>query len=225
MKCLCIEKPLAWTLLTVALLLSGEVSAAPAITAAVPALLPAGAEISLTGSGFGAASAASEVVADYGHGFFYTLKYSDWNDRTIRLRIPDLGKSLTPQLRVVKGRQYSNSVRVTIRPDIRSGGHGESRAHQLGIGDKGEDIFKVINHPPTCGNVGQRFDHAEIIYDKKRFAEAQFVALPARGCSRCGAIKVHWYNEPTGSLQYRMKIFRRQIEGVCRQMVRRLKKS
>ncbi len=186
----------------------------------MPTSLQSGGVIKLSGSGFGSGSATSEVVADYGHGFFYALEHSAWGNSSISVRVPDLGKQLNVKLHVVAGGQSSKPVSVMIKPEITAVLHSESKKHQLKVGDKGEDVFKITNRPATCRSSGELFDHAEISVVRKRFAEAQFVALPAKGCNRCGKIKVRWYNEPTGRLQYRVKIFSRQFEGICQQRVR-----
>jgi len=204
-----------------ALLLSGAVDASPVIAFVTPRAVQAGDVIKLTGSGFGPASATSEVVADYGHGFFYALEHAAWSNSSISVRIPDLGKSLKIRIHIVAGGQSSNAVSVTMKPEITAVLYAKSKIHRLKVGDKGEDVFRVENASAQCGRAGELFDHAEIVFNQKRFSEAQFVALPAKGCSRCGKIRVRWYNEPTGLLQYRLKVFKRRIEGVCRQRVRR----
>jgi len=215
-----LNKPLFLSLFITVLLLSNVAIATPIIVFLSPTSLQAGGVIKLTGSGFGSASNTSEVVADYGYGFFYALEHTAWSDASISVRIPDPGKQLNVKLHVVVGRQSSNVISITIKPQITAALHAESKKHQLKVGDKGEDVFKVINRPATCRSSGELFDHAEISFVRKRFAEAQFVALPAKGCSRCGNIKVRWYNEPTGQLAYRVNIFQRRIEGACQPRVR-----
>lgn len=190
------------------------------VISAYPSRVMAGSEISLSGPNFGAVLGSSKVIADYGHGFFYVLKHTSWSNHTITLKVPDLGKSLRVKLRIQSANQRSNSVTITIKPDIRKSQQKEiKKVHVLNVGDKGEDIFKVVNKSGSCGKAGELFDHAEIRFVKKRFSEAQFVSLPAKGCTRCGDIRVRWYNEPTGKLEYRMSIFQRRIEGVCEQRV------
>lgn len=203
------------------LLLPGLVLAMPNIMSIAPSRVVAGSEVSLNGNGFGAVPGASEVVADYGSGLSYVLKLTSWSDQRIRVKVPDLGRHLHINLRVRSAHQSSNAVSIAIKPDIKPQQQGSIRKiHALSVGDKGEDVFKVSNSPTLCGKQGTLFDHAEIKFDKKRFADAQFVSLPKKGCSRCGNIRVRWYNEPTGKLAYRVNIFQRHIEGVCTQRIR-----
>jgi len=205
----------------VILLLPSSVVAMPHIISAEPYNMVAGSEVSIAGSGFGAIQGSSEVVADYGKGLLYVLKPVEWHDRRIKLKVPDLGRNLRLKLRVYSKHQYSNAVFITIKPDIKPSRQSNlQKTHMLSVGDKGEDIFRISNSPAVCGKVGTVFDHAEIKFNQKRFADAQFIALPKKGCSRCGDIHVRWYNEPTGKLAYRVNIFQRRIEGVCPQRIR-----
>jgi len=220
-----INHPICISLFITVLLASSLAIATPIVTSVSPSSVPSGGLIKLAGSGFGAALEKSEVVAGYEGGFFYALEHTAWSNSSISVSVPDMGKRLKVKLYVVAGGQSSKPVSVTIKPEITGVLHGEIKKHQLSVGDKGEDLFKITNRPATCRNSGELFDHAKISVVRKRFAEAQFVALPAKGCSRCSKIKVRWYNEPTGRLQYRLKIFKRQIEGICQQRVRRLKAS
>jgi len=190
------------------------------VISAYPVHVMAGSEISLSSPNFGTVPGSSKVIADYGNGFFYVLKHTSWSNHTITLKVPDLGKSLRVKLRIQSADQRSNSVTITMKPDIRKSQQKPiKKTHTLDVGDKGEDIFKVSNKFASCGKVGTLFDHAEITFVKKRFSEAQFVSLPAKGCARCGDIRARWYNEPTGKLEYRVSIFQRWVEGVCRQRV------
>jgi len=216
----CIDRQLLLILFIMALLLSGEANAAPEIISAIPTSVQSGTAIKLTGSGFGAASSAAKVIADYGRGFLYALEPAGWGNSRISVRVPDLGKSLTVKLYIISGGQRSKPVPVTIKPDIRGRQQDEMRRHQLSVGDKGEDVFSVSNISAMCGKSGTVFDHAEIVFDKKRFSDAQFVSLPKKGCKRCGNIRVRWYNEPTGQLAYRVNIFQRHIEGICQSRIR-----
>ncbi len=203
------------------LLLPGLAWAVVNVVSTEPSHVVAGSELSLNGSGFGAVPGMSEVVADYGSGLFYVLKHTFWSDKRIRVKVPDLGRHLHIKLRVRSAHQSSKAVSIIIKPDIKPQQQGSIRkAHALSVGDKGEDVFKISNSPALCGKQGTLFDHAEIKFDKKRFADAQFVSLPKKGCSRCGNIRVRWYNEPTGKLAYRVNIFQRRIEGVCSQRIR-----
>jgi len=203
-------------------LLSAHAGVKPRIVEVIPMQSTSGSVVRLNGAGFGVASISSEVIADYGNGFLYALKHTLWSDSAIQLKIADLGKNLSVKLHIKVGSTRSNIVSITLKPDIRGRADDSSkRKHALKVGDKGEDGFNVTNQPAACNKAGELFDHALIRFDKQRFAEAQFVALPIKGCFRCRDIKVRWYNEPTGRLEYTLVIFRRQISGSCRQWIRK----
>lgn len=89
------------------------------------------------------------------------------------------------------------------------------RRHSLKVGDKGEERFNVSSKPPACGKPALVFDHARIVYKRKRFGEAKIVKSPRAGCVRCTPLVVRWYHEPTGYLEYQVHIYRRKITGKC----------
>jgi len=185
------------------------------------ARLLAGSVVHLSGTGFGNSSGASEVIADYGRGFRYALAPVSWNDRSIKVKIPDFGKGLKIRLQIKVNQVTSNPVGVTLVPIIKSAPQVQSnRAHTLSVGDKGEDQFTLVNQSAACNRTGELYHHAQIQFVKKRFADAQFVSLPAQNCSRCRDIRVRWYNEPTGLLYYRLLLFKRRIQGICPQRIR-----
>ncbi len=89
------------------------------------------------------------------------------------------------------------------------------REHALNVGDKGEDRFDLSVAPPACGETVLAYDHADIEFLRKRFADARIVRVPSKACLRCSPLVVRWYNEPTGYLKYRLRIHLRPVEGRC----------
>ena len=89
------------------------------------------------------------------------------------------------------------------------------RSHDLSVGDKGEDKFPLKFKQPVCGKRSRVFSHAEIVFKKKRFSDAVIVRAPREGCYRCRPLVVRWYNEPTGSLDYELRVFAQEVEGQC----------
>jgi len=89
------------------------------------------------------------------------------------------------------------------------------RKHSLSVGDKGEERFDVSTKPPACGATALVFDHARVVYKRKRFGEAKIISSPAAGCINCSPLVIRWYHEPTGYLDYQVHVYRRRISGKC----------
>ncbi|MEZ5729560.1 MAG: hypothetical protein R3E48_17150 [Burkholderiaceae bacterium] len=85
----------------------------------------------------------------------------------------------------------------------------------LRVGDKGRFSLDVSRPRPACGAPGLVYDRARIVYRMRRFSEAQIVAAPRPGCSRCGPLEVAWYVEPTGRIDFALEVRWRRINGVC----------
>lgn len=76
------------------------------------------------------------------------------------------------------------------------------RHSALKVGAKGEDVIDVSS---TGGCV---FHHAELVWLERRFADAQFVQIPQRGCWECEPLIVRWYHEPTGKAHFQVRVYR-----------------
>ena len=66
-----------------------------------------------------------------------------------------------------------------------------------------------------CGSLAWVFDRAELVIRRSRFGQAQFVELPAPGCVRCRPVRVKWYHEPTGFLDFDVNVYRRRVQVRC----------
>jgi hypothetical protein len=194
-----------------------------------------GGKITIAGSDFGNGCGQCEVIADYGGGFKYALPNESWTNQQIVARIADLNKSLNVRLsvrtttgtsntvnyhlsRTIKPkREYRSPVPAGIQSDVLLFDHQSN----LAVGDKGERTFDVSSTPPACGQLAEVFDHAQLVHGKRRFGEAQIVASPPAGCVRCSPLQVRWYHEPTGRLHFQVHVYRRLVEGVCKNKVRR----
>ncbi len=106
-------------------------------------------------------------------------------------------------------------IKRWVRPGTVPGLLYFERKHSLSVGDKGEERFDVSTTPPRCGATALVFDHARIVYKRKRFGEARIMQQPRAGCTRCSPLFVRWYHEPTGYLEYQVHVYRRRIEGKC----------
>lgn len=112
----------------------------------------------------------------------------------------------------VKSQIESRSSEVRVQLDEKTPFF--SLSSKLNVGNKGEELIDV-SQQATCGQAAWVYDHAELVIDRKRFGNAQFVALPQTGCLVCEPIKVRWYHEPTGYLTFSVNIFRRQVTRQC----------
>lgn len=82
------------------------------------------------------------------------------------------------------------------------------RRSELKVGAKGEDAIDV-----SATTACSRFHHAEVVWIERRFADAQFVQIPERGCIHCDPLVVRWYHEPTGKLHFEVKVYRTPCSG------------
>jgi len=188
--------------------------AAAVIKNTAPAFVKAGSVVSIVGSGFGSSLSSSAVIANYGDGFSYALKVEYWSDHLIKISVPDLGKSLNLILRVNTIEGISNPTALHLIANLMIE-HSPAYQHQLKVGDKGEEVLRIRNKKPTCGNAGTMFAEAGVHVIQQRFADARIVAMPKASCIQCQPVTVRWFNEPTGFIQYRIDVTKREIEGVC----------
>lgn len=182
---------------------------------------------------FGPPCSACEVIVDYG-GLRYAYAPKPWHPQRLSVELADLNRGTNLRVRVRAQAGLTNAVPVALerklvpprelqQPVPRGmidSQHYFERTHELAVGEKGEDVFDVGVALPSCGARAEVFDHARIVYTVQRFAQAQVVASPPAGCTRCPPLRVRWYNEPTGRLVYQLHVYRRTVEGVCRERVR-----
>ena len=91
-----------------------------------------------------------------------------------------------------------------------------SRSYDLSIGGKGVDVIDVNQPIAACGEMGWIFDSANIVIGKQtRFGDARAIQLPAKGCQKCPPLKIGYYWEPTGRLEYKVLVKLRKITGIC----------
>lgn len=191
--------------------------------------------VMIQGQGFGAPCPRCEVIADFG-GFKYAFPIERWSPEQITLRVADLGKGEQVRFQVVTadGASQPLSYRLpkTLAPARRLGGIVAPNSapdlllfeHRstLAVGDKGENRYDVSQPPPACGAPGWIYDSAELVLGPTtRFGGAEIINHPQPGCARCAPLVVRWYHEPTGRLHYQVHVYRRAIEGVCPERIRR----
>lgn len=188
----------------------------------------------LSGRYFGPRCEHCEVVADYGS-FKYALPIERWEADRISVTLPDLGvgKSASLEVRTDAGR--SAPVLLTLpkklipmqrldkmaSADTAGDLQYFERSYDLSIGGKGTDSFDVSQPQPTCGETAKVFDSADIVIGRHtRFGDARKVESPQSGCAICSPVKVRYYFEPTGKLEYQLHVYRREISGVCDEQIR-----
>lgn len=187
----------------------------------------------IQGSGLGSQCRHCELIADFGRGFKYAFPIRSWSDTRVVAQISDLNKGPEAKITLHTAHGSSNTLRykipTTLQPARRLGKPVRANAtlqlfeHQstLKVGDKGEEHFNVSTAPPRCGKTGLVYDSADLVYQQNRFGEAQIVATPKPGCTRCQPLKVRWYHEPTGKLHFQVQVYRRVVTGICADRVRR----
>lgn len=183
---------------------------------------------------FGAQCERCEVIVEYADGLHYAAEIEQWAVERILARVPDLNRAPEVRLRVRSAGGLSAALPTllirTIVPNADVDAPGPSsparppplveRTSNLAVGDKGVDVIDLSTPAPGCGRAAALFDHAQIVYADRRFGEAQIVALPPSGCSKCPPLRIRWYHEPTGRLSYQVHIYKRIVEGVCTERIR-----
>ncbi len=76
------------------------------------------------------------------------------------------------------------------------------------VGNQGEERLDV-SVDAACGQPALLFDHAELVVQRNRFGDVQFVGLPQPGCARCAPVTLRWFHEPTGYLSFHVNVYRR----------------
>ena len=191
--------------------------------------------VMIQGQDFGAPCPRCEVIADFG-GFKYDFPIERWSPEQIPLGVADLGKGdrVRSQVFTADGASQPLSYRLpkTLAPVRRLSGVVAPNSvpdlllfeHRstLAVGDKGENRYDVSQPPPACGARGWIYDSVELVLGPTtRFGGAEIVNRPQPGCVRCAPLVVRWYHEPTGRLHYQVHVYRRAIEGVCPERIRR----
>lgn len=183
----------------------------------------------LRGEGFGVGCPKCEVIATYPDGLRYALVIARWSDREIEVRLPDLNRGESIKLAVQIERYAGIPVPVWLTPLILSPQPSAQKPwppmlfehrSDLKVGDRGEEAYQVGVPAPKCGARAWIYERAELRHVRQRFGEAQIVGQPAAPCIECAPVRVRWYHEPTGYLEFQVSILRRAIEGVCADRVR-----
>jgi hypothetical protein len=176
--------------------------------------------VKIHGKHFGSRCNTCEVLVRYSRSLRYSVPIKRWSDSAIVIELPDLNQNEeTLRLQVKNSNAISGSKSIRLKRQY-SVIKSERRTHSLAVGDKGEDKFKIKSSAAMCGKENIAFDHAEIEFVKRRFADAQIVSSPPAGCERCKPVVVRWYHEPTGSLTYVLKLIGRVVQGVCEKQLR-----
>ena len=189
----------------------GESRAAPSVTGLQ--LQPDGV-VQLVGTGFGAACPRCELIASYERGLRVALPAVKWQPGRIRARVPDLNQGTRVELVVRAQDGETAPVRVEL-PVVRSHTIVLERRSELKVGNRGDARIDVSQPVPGCGAAGRVFDGAEIVLRRQRYGEARITASPARGCTRCAPLEVRWLHEPTGYVDFALRVQWRQVEGIC----------
>jgi hypothetical protein len=189
--------------------------------------------VQLSGS-FGPACPACEVRVVYSDGLTYAYKPLHWHNDRIQFTIEDLGAQANVRVYVMSKDGLGNSRPFTIQPDLEPDRlHGEttgpgpgggtndfSKRHDDPYGGSGKDQFNVSSKPAACGKQEKRFHRAELVINKQRFGDARIIQQPTMGCQNCLPIKVEWYHEPTGLIEYQVHVQKRIIDGICPERIR-----
>lgn len=88
-------------------------------------------------------------------------------------------------------------------------------ASSLKVGNRGEEVYELSVPAPACGRPALVFDHARLVVERRRFGDAAIVAAPPAGCTTCPPLRVRWYHEPTGLIEFQVHVVRRRVEAPC----------
>lgn len=192
-------------------------------------------QVILTGSGFGKTCRTCEVIADF-NGFKYSLPVKAWSDTKVSAVYRDIGKGEHSRISIAAADGTSRAMRARInvlrqpptRPHKFTTANNRdaailfSKKYKLTIGGKGTDQFDVSQAPARCGSSAMVFDSAYVFLGPRtRFGEARLISTPRPGCTKCRPLKVGYYWEPTGRLEYQVHVMQRKIDGICEDNIRR----
>lgn len=82
------------------------------------------------------------------------------------------------------------------------------------VGNKGEELLDV-SVAAECGQPALLFERAELVVQRNRFGDVQFVGLPKPGCVQCEPVALRWFHEPTGYLSFHVNVYRRREVVPC----------
>lgn len=184
---------------------------------------------------FGKDCKRCEIVVDYGKGFKYAYRPERWRVDKLVFTAKDLGRATRVKITVTTSSDKTRALAYRLKLKL-SPSRMPSRAvatskidnkfiyaenHQDGFGGKGLDEFNYAQPSSSCGKKSEVFHKAGIVIVKKRFGDARIEKQAVSGCKNCGPIKVRWYHEPTGQINYQLHIQRRIIEVECQKVIRR----
>lgn len=193
-----------------------------------------GFDVELSGRGFAKPCAKCEVIIDYGRGQRYAAKFTKWSDQKIMASIPDIGLGLKVKIHVKTPKAESNKVGFSIKKLSRPAEKINRFINNKGIdglalhnykysekmGGRGEDKINVSSLLPKCGKTGYVFDQAAVVYKQQRFGKVNISKNPKSGCIKCPPLRVQWFHEPTGQLEYQVQVYSREIVGACSKLKR-----
>ncbi len=189
--------------------------------------------VQLSGS-FGLACPVCEVRVVYSDGLTYAYKPLHWQNDRIQFTIEDLGAQANVRVYVMSKDGPGNSLPFTIQPDLEpdqlqseiertrtdDGSKVFSKRHDDPYGGSGNDQFNINSKSAACGKQEKRFHQAELVISNQRFGDARIIQQPTMGCQNCLPIKVEWYHEPTGLIEYQLHVQTRIIDGICPERIR-----
>jgi hypothetical protein len=183
---------------------------------------------------FGPACPTCEVRVKYSGGLTYAYKPVNWRNDSIQFKIEDLGRQADVGIYVLTAEGPSNTRAFTIPPNLQpdslqntatSLAANEHRntfsyRHDNPYGGKGKDRLNVSSKPAACGQQEKRFHRLELVIAKQRFGDARIAQRPKPNCQHCLPVAVEWYHEPTGEIEYRLRLQYRIVEGICSDRIR-----
>ncbi|PCJ50567.1 MAG: hypothetical protein COA74_01965 [Gammaproteobacteria bacterium] len=186
----------------------------------------ADAKIELLGK-FGENCAGCEIRVSYSPHFIYAYKPELWTPNRLVFKLKDFGLSTRVSISV----KTATGISAPIRHDIKlkfennssknDGLNRISKAHKDPFGGKGIDRFDVSSQKPFCNKQQAVFHSAKLLIKSNRFGDARIEHRPTQGCTSCSKLSIRWFHEPTGKIEYQIKIQKRLIDGICSTKERR----
>lgn len=193
-----------------------------AVTVNLKRISPVNENLTLHGS-FGDKCHQCNVIVNYGGKFKYRYKASAWSDNQITFKLLDLGKAVNLKISVKTKKGITNALPYRIRKEIITGKQTKpdnfytyNFTHNDKFGGKGSESVNPSTTQAQCNQSSFIFDHAKLKFKKQRFGNARILTMPKPGCVKCSPIKIQWYHEPTGVLDYSVIIQRRKVYGICK---------
>ncbi len=184
---------------------------------------------------FGKDCQRCEIIVDYAGKLRYAYRPLQWHQSKMTFSIKDFGISPSVKISVFTSTGETRSLLYRLKLKLKPPSFPTkpvtatridnktvfSKKHGDKFGGKGVDQFSFQAPQLSCGKPSEVYHGASVVIKKRRFGDVRIDRQPKSACKRCQPLKVSWYHEPTGYIDYQLHIQRRVVEGSCQKNIRK----